>query len=385
LESLQDIAQTPMVAVLPVGLAVGWKQRSTTSHTTIIGGNVFGKKKKLPEAAVESTHTAAERGTAALEDAIERVKPWAHVAAEKAAEAKDKAAPLAAAARGSAKDHIGPYADQAREKAAPYADQAREMAAPYANQARERSADLADKADKARSNIEPMVHDYLEQAHDFWEDEVLPKLNELLSEAQDDPRVVEVSKRSQATLAALKGDLEVANPKTLELAEPKKRGFFRTAAKLIAMGAVLAGAAVAVRQFLGSKDEGWTAHQPSTAYTPANEAPNPASAPVTEPQDAPGAEDAAEPDDEAAAEATMAAEGGHPEYVHEETTAETPDSYGEGSYIGDEPPEGFEIKGNERSMKYHTSENGGYERTIADVWFNSPEAAEAAGFTHAQR
>lgn len=343
---------------------------------------MFGKKKKLPEAAVETTHTAAERGTAALEDAIERVKPWAQVAAEKAAEAKDKAAPLAAAALGSAKDHIGPYADQAREMATPYADRAREKAAPYADQARERSADLADKA---RSNIEPKVHDYLEQAHDFWEDEVLPRLNELLSEAQDDPRVVEVSKRSQATLAALKGDLEVSNPKSLELAEPKKRGFFRTAAKLIAVGAVLAGAAVAVRQFLGSKDAGWTAHQPSTAYTPANEAPKPASAPVTEPQDAPGAEEPPEPDDEAAAEATMAAEGGHPEYVHEETTAETPNSYCEGSYIGDEPPEGFEIKGNERSMKYHTSENGGYERTIADVWFNSPEAAEAAGFTHAQR
>ena len=27
--------------------------------------------------------------------------------------------------------------------------------------------------------------------------------------------------------------------------------------------------------------------------------------------------------------------------------------YGEGSYVGDEPPEGFVIKGNDRSMKYH--------------------------------
>ena len=36
-------------------------------------------------------------------------------------------------------------------------------------------------------------------------------------------------------------------------------------------------------------------------------------------------------------------------------------------------------------MKYHVQESGGYERTNADVWFNSEEAAQAAGFTRAQR
>ena len=59
--------------------------------------------------------------------------------------------------------------------------------------------------------------------------------------------------------------------------------------------------------------------------------------------------------------------------------------HGDGSYVGSEPPEGFVIKGNERSMKYHVEGKAGYERTIADVWFNSEEAAEAAGFTKAQR
>ena len=43
------------------------------------------------------------------------------------------------------------------------------------------------------------------------------------------------------------------------------------------------------------------------------------------------------------------------------------------------------IKGNERSMKYHVQGNGGYQRTIADVWFASEEAAVAAGFSKAQR
>jgi len=59
---------------------------------------------------------------------------------------------------------------------------------------------------------------------------------------------------------------------------------------------------------------------------------------------------------------------------------EGPD-YGEGSYRGSDPPEGYEIKGNEGSMKFHTPSSQWYKRTVAQVWFNSPEAAIAAGFT----
>ena len=43
------------------------------------------------------------------------------------------------------------------------------------------------------------------------------------------------------------------------------------------------------------------------------------------------------------------------------------------------------IKGNERSMKYHMPEASGYSRTVAEVWFNSEEAAQQAGFVRAQR
>ena len=43
-------------------------------------------------------------------------------------------------------------------------------------------------------------------------------------------------------------------------------------------------------------------------------------------------------------------------------------------------PEGFTIKGNTGSMKYHTSESQWYVRTVAEVWFRTAEAAEAAGF-----
>ena len=55
-----------------------------------------------------------------------------------------------------------------------------------------------------------------------------------------------------------------------------------------------------------------------------------------------------------------------------------------GAYVGVEPPEGFAIKGNERSMKYHLPDSNGWARTIAEVWFSSEEAAQQAGFTKAQ-
>ncbi|MCL2652952.1 MAG: 30S ribosomal protein S2 [Propionibacteriaceae bacterium] len=57
--------------------------------------------------------------------------------------------------------------------------------------------------------------------------------------------------------------------------------------------------------------------------------------------------------------------------------------YGDGSYCGDNPPEGYDIKGNEDSMKFHTPESPWYSRTVAEVWFNSVAAAEAAGFVSA--
>jgi large subunit ribosomal protein L22 len=57
--------------------------------------------------------------------------------------------------------------------------------------------------------------------------------------------------------------------------------------------------------------------------------------------------------------------------------------YGEGSHAplpDDAMPEGFEIKGNADSMKYHLPGTRYYAATIAEVWFATAEAAEAAGF-----
>ncbi len=72
------------------------------------------------------------------------------------------------------------------------------------------------------------------------------------------------------------------------------------------------------------------------------------------------------------------------EPVAEDVEVEAAEStYGEGSYVGENPPEGYDIKGNADSMKYHTLESPWYGRTIAEVWFNTTEAAEAAGFVPA--
>ena len=43
-------------------------------------------------------------------------------------------------------------------------------------------------------------------------------------------------------------------------------------------------------------------------------------------------------------------------------------------------PQGFTVKGNTDSMKYHTTESQWYDQTVAEVWFRTAEAAEAAGF-----
>ncbi len=48
-----------------------------------------------------------------------------------------------------------------------------------------------------------------------------------------------------------------------------------------------------------------------------------------------------------------------------------------------EAPEGFEIKGNKGSMKFHAPGGQWYDATVAEVWFKTPADAEAAGFLEA--
>ncbi|MBA3783480.1 MAG: 50S ribosomal protein L17 [Nocardioides sp.] len=46
-------------------------------------------------------------------------------------------------------------------------------------------------------------------------------------------------------------------------------------------------------------------------------------------------------------------------------------------------PEGFPVKGNEDSMKFHEPDSQWYDQTVAEVWFDTAASAEAAGFTRA--
>ncbi len=64
-----------------------------------------------------------------------------------------------------------------------------------------------------------------------------------------------------------------------------------------------------------------------------------------------------------------------------DATDESP--HGDGSRLAtddDAMPEGFEIKGNASSKLYHVPGSSFYDRTKAEVWFATEEAAEAAGF-----
>ncbi|KRF18998.1 50S ribosomal protein L4 [Nocardioides sp. Soil797] len=48
-----------------------------------------------------------------------------------------------------------------------------------------------------------------------------------------------------------------------------------------------------------------------------------------------------------------------------------------------EAPEGYEIKGNKDSMKFHAPGGRWYDATVAEVWFKTAADAEAAGFVEA--
>jgi large subunit ribosomal protein L17 len=60
--------------------------------------------------------------------------------------------------------------------------------------------------------------------------------------------------------------------------------------------------------------------------------------------------------------------------------------YGPGSaepLAGGDGPDGYPIKGNQDSMKYHQPGGQWFDQPIAEVWFATAEDAEAAGFVEA--
>ncbi|HEY5820547.1 MAG TPA: hypothetical protein VIT20_01135 [Propionibacteriaceae bacterium] len=389
---------------------------------------VEAARKKVIPAAEDFVHTAADRVGPLAQSAADKVGPLAEAAAERIGAAAEKVVPFAhtAAERVSpyaqqavdrvspyaqqAVDRVSPYAQQAVDAVSPYAHQAVDAVSPYAHQAADKIAPLAESAVQRGARV---AHDAVERfgpvlddARDRVSEDLLPKLSGALSAAAATPLAVEAVSRGQATLAAAKGELVLPQ---------KKKGSWL---KRFAIVAAIAGVAfVVARKFLGSKDADWQAARPTTPYAP----PKPAApaAPVVsesaeavaeagdDPQSGPSAH-ADYTEANGAPEPEQPAEGGEPEAEgfepevtepevtepevteHEVTEPEVTDApaakwSGQGVYVGAEPPEGFIIKGNERSMKYHLPESTGYTRTIAEVWFNSEEAAQEAGFVRAQR
>ncbi|AZZ39818.1 hypothetical protein C0Z10_08710 [Acidipropionibacterium jensenii] len=321
-------------------------------------------KKSLREAAEHTAASAKEQSAQALAGATTTLRA-----------AQEKAAPLAA----QAADRIGPLTEQAAERGRRAVAEAREV---------------------TQQKVVPAV----KQAYESFQKDVLPELEVRAREVASSPAVEEATRRGQAALSALKGQTAGAGATAAGVvaASPKLSRKARKAAKkaekklakadrkshkvlktFLILGGLGAAGIIAARKFLGSSDDGWTAREPAETYswTP--------KAPTTEPAPAPEAEKPApqasapspESPGETSGEATMTEEGAPvPEGV--ETTADAP---ADDSYVGNEPPEGYVIKANSRSKKYHLPGSAGYDRTITDIWFASEEAAEAAGFTKAQR
>nr|NLI51381.1 hypothetical protein [Propionibacterium sp.] len=268
-----------------------------------------------------------------------------------AAEARDSFQPRLEHLAADVQPKIARLAAETRESLHPYLEEARDRLQPRLEDARERLQPLVDEA---LARVEPLV----EEGRDRLSHDVLPKLTDAYENVNALPQTKEAKKRLKAARAALAGDLTLPEPEA-------KRSLGQTLLRLVLAGGLLAGIVYAVKRFLAPEDSGWQPHEPSPAYRPA-------------PTEEPAPEQAAEegPRRAVTEPASPADEGGDPFVVS---------PYGEGSYVGSEPPADYVIKGNERSMKYHVQGSGGYDRTIADVWFSSEEAAQAAGFTKAQR
>jgi large subunit ribosomal protein L17 len=136
-------------------------------------------------------------------------------------------------------------------------------------------------------------------------------------------------------------------------------------------------AAQADRKSAAKKTAAKKAAPAKVAEVPADEAPAEETETVADPV-------------EASAEAVDLEPATEVEGVDEDVFDETEGGFA-GKYAGShvpledesQAPEGFPIKGNEDSMKFHEPDSQWFEQTVAEVWFDTIESAEAAGFTRA--
>lgn len=317
------------------------------------------------------SQTATEKILPLAQTAAGMAVPLAHSAAGRVVPLAQTAAAMAVPLAQNAAAKAGPYAGRAAERLAPLtaggalaAHEAAERVGPVLSEAYTLVGEAYAKLGEAYTKVGPTLGDAygkvgpaFEAARDHVSDDLLPKVTTALGTAAASPVAVEAVKRGRATVAAARGELSLPEPAPL----PALRGgsWVKRAAVIAAVAGVVT---LVARRFLGSssKDSGWQAARPSAPVAPTTAS----STSTTTTPVAPASYVGSDADADA--------------------TVETTSRYGEGAYVGQEPPEGYVIKGNENSMTYHLPDGSGYFGTQAEVWFVSEEAAERAGFVRAQ-
>ena len=256
-----------------------------------------------------------------------------------AVQAKDRLVPLAI----DAKDRLVPLALDAKDRLVPLAIDAKDRLVPLAIDARDRLVPLAENAvDRAR----PVVDSAIAKVADIVTTDIKPHLADLREQAT--PLIADASHRGHLAVAALAGGVPVVAV-TPQAPAKKHRG--HPILKALGFAALAAIIGLLIKALLDSRDDSWEADELF--------------------------------DDETDTDEEIILIDAEP--LQTTLDAGDPDRYGDDCYIGDTPPAGFDIKANERSMKYHVPTAIGYQRCVTDIWFKSAEAAEAAGFTRALR
>ncbi len=283
-------------------------------------------------------------------------------------------------------EKLSPYLEQALREGGALADQTYARIRPAIKDARIRGARLAaDTFDR----VHPVIDDAIDRVYPAVDstvkkvrptvDDVLGRISPTVEYARDKvqhdllPSVADQLRHLAAQ--PLAHDLQVAAASAalaekLDRASGRKRSGWKTFGKIVLAGTILGGVAYAVKKLLADPTSGWETYQNSdNAYVADPVADD------SDPEDVPAPVDV----EEAEALVAEAAEEA------EEADPFADSRYGEGSYIGDEPPADYLIKGNDRSKKYHVPGSASYERTSAEVWFANEEVAQAAGFMKSQR
>jgi large subunit ribosomal protein L17 len=86
---------------------------------------------------------------------------------------------------------------------------------------------------------------------------------------------------------------------------------------------------------------------------------------------------------QAAAETKAAEDAEKAEATEAAAVVDVPEGAVAANEDGSSPEDGYTVKGNADSGKYHEPDGQWYDQTIAEFWFKSAEDAEKAGFTKA--